>query len=257
MSRSDPIRDRYFKAVEIAEHISDWLFYVGAILSIAVLFVEKSEHPMIHEALWIAFVLVVLASFFVGIRLRLYWIPRAADQRNQDFLSSAWKVNLTHVQSDGYYNSDQGNPIRRVAAQVLENSHFTKAITARMIMFDRAKSILYIVGWLVCVLIRHTELDLIVAVAQTVFSEQILSKWFRLEWLHSRSEKTFETVFRLFQSSPGDAEFNAMAVDAFAFYETSKANAAVTLSSKFFAQMNDSLSKEWEEIKTKLKIEHS
>ena len=34
MSRSDPIRARYYEAVELADKVSDGLFYVGAILSI-------------------------------------------------------------------------------------------------------------------------------------------------------------------------------------------------------------------------------
>jgi hypothetical protein len=45
-----------------------------------------------------------------------------------------------------------------------------------------------------------------------------------------------------------------MALTSFSMYETAKANAAVTLSSKLFDKLNPSLSKEWEKIKVALKI---
>ena len=82
----------------------------------------------------------------------------------------------------------------------------------------------------------------------------MLAKWIRLEWLRMRFEKTFEDVYTLFQSQPPVEEFNAMALTASSMYETAKANAAITLSSKIFDKFNPSLSKEWEKIKVALKI---
>jgi hypothetical protein len=108
--------------------------------------------------------------------------------------------------------------------------------------------------WLVCLLYRRTDLGLVVAVLQAVFSEQVVAKWMRLEWLRTRFEKTFDDLYRLFQSQPPVGEFNAMTLDALSMYETAKANAAVTLSSKMFERINPSLSAEWDTVKATLKI---
>lgn len=254
MSRSDPIRTNYFDAVQQAENISNWLFFVNAALSFCTLLVDQKTHPDAYDLVLLLFSLAVVAMFALGLILRLYLTPRAEDKRRQDFFSSACNVNLIHQRTDGYYNNDFSDPIKRMAAQVLENSLFSKEIALRMARLERFKFVIYVLIWLVLLLNRRTDLGWIVAASQAIFSEQILSKWLRLEWLRVRFEKTFDDVFRLFQTKPPVAQFNAHALDALSMYETAKANAAVTLSSKIFDDLNPTLSAEWEKVKAALKI---
>lgn len=254
MSRSDPIRDNYFRAVEQAEVAANWLFYIGAALSLATLLVDRASQPNLYDGILAAFCFDVVVLFAVCTATRLYLTPRAEDKRRQDFFSSACGVNLTHEQTDGYYNNDERAPIRRIAAQVLENSHFSKKIALKMAQDERLKVGVYMALWFVCLLNRRSDLSVILAASQAVFSEQILSKWIRLEWLRSRFETTYDSTFRLFQSKPKASEFNAMALETLSSYETAKANAAITLSSRHFERMNQNLSAEWEAIKESLKI---
>lgn len=254
MSRSDPIRARYYDAVELADKASDWLFYIGAALSIVTLLVEREAHPAGYEWLLILFAIAVVALFAIGLASRLYLTPRAEDKRRQDFFSSACGVSLTHDKTDGYYNNDFTEPIKRMAAQVLENSHFSKAIALRMAKVERAKIIAYALIWLICLLNRQTDLGIVVAASQAVFSEQVISRWLRLEWLRMRFEKTYEDVYRLFQSKPVASKFKAMTLESLGMYETAKANGAITLSSRVFNEMNDALSIEWDRIKAELHI---
>ncbi len=254
MSRSDPIRQNYYGAVQTAEKVSDGLFFSGALLSFATLLIDQKKYPEGYDSLLLIFSLSVAALFTLGIVLRLYLTPRAEDKRRQDFFSSACNVSLIHQQTDGYYNNEVTDPIKRMAAQVLENSLFTKEITLRMARRERVKAAVYVALWLVFLHYRRTELVWIVAVSQAIFSEQILSKWLRLEWLRIRSEKTFDDVFKLFQTRPVVAQFNAHALDALAMYESAKATAAVTLSSNIFDKLNPSLSAEWDKVKTTLRI---
>lgn len=254
MSRFDPIRKSYYDAVELADKMSDWLFYAGAVLSIATLFVDRAVYPDAYDVLLIAFGISVFALFAIGLASRLYLTPRAEDKRRQDFFSSACGVNLIHQKTDGYYNNDFTDPIKRMAAQVLENSHFSKAIALRMAKGERIKIVIYAVLWLICLLYRRTDLGVVVAASQAVFSEQVLARWIRLEWLRMRFEKTFDDVYKVFQSQPPVGEFNAMTLDALSMYETAKANAAITLSSRIFEDLNATLSADWDAIKAALKI---
>lgn len=254
MSRTDPIRTNYFDAVERAEKTSDWLFYLNALLSFCTLLVEQGAHPEAYSVLLLLFGISVAAMFTLGLILRLYLTPRAEDKRRQDFFSSACTVSLIHQQTDGYYNNDVKGPIKRIAAQVLENSLFSKEIALRMARRERVTVAVYALIWLFFLYNRRTDLGWIVVASQAVFSEQILSRWFRLEWLLVRYEKTFEDFFRLFQTRPSVGQFNAHALDALLMYETAKANAAITLSSKIFDDLNPSLSAEWDRIKVTLKI---
>ncbi len=254
MSRSDPIRTNYFDAVEKAEKVTDWLFWLNALLSCCTLVVDQKACSNVYSVVLFLFSISVVAMFTLGIILRLYLKPRAEDKRRQDFFSSACNVSLIHQQTDGYYNNDFEDPIKRMAAQVLENSWFSKEIALRMARLERLKVAVYALVWLVLLYNSRTDIGWTVAASQAIFSEQILSKLFRLEWLRIRFEKTFEDVFRLFETKPSVTQFNAHALDALSMYETAKANAGITLSSTIFDKLNITLSAEWDEVKAALKI---
>ena len=254
MSRSDPIRKSHYDAVSTADTVSDWLFYIAVVLSLVFPFVEKATHPVAFDWMQYSFALAVVLLFGIGLASRLYWVPRAEDMRRQDFFSNAMGVNLTHQRTDGYYNNDLRDPSRRMAAQVLENSHFSKSIILRMLRVERTKTFVYLASWLLCVIYRGADLGWIVAATQAVFGEQILSKWWRMEWLRMRCEDIFGKVFSLFQAGADPLHFSARAMDAVTAYESAKANAGVVLSSKVFNELNDELSTEWDSIKATLHI---
>lgn len=257
MSRSDPVRSKYFAPLEWAERASDALFYTAAALSVVALVIEKDPHSLLYNIVMIAFAVSVAAFFFVGMATRLYFGPRATDQRTRDFVSSVYDVKLTHELTDGYYNNELQDPVKRLAAQVLENTHFSKAIALRMAKVERTKVTCYVLIWLVALLARDVGFDLVLVASQAIFSEQILSKWMRIEWLRSRCESIYTDVYKLFQSRTSGSIFNAGALEAFAIYESVKANAAVTLSRKIFDRKNVQLSSEWDKIKSALKIMNS
>ncbi|WP_066260690.1 hypothetical protein [Hydrogenophaga flava] len=254
MSKSDPVRENYYASVDRAEKTADGLFYVTAILSIISLFVERAMYPLEYEIVQTSFAVCVITLFIVGVVNRLYWTPRAEDKRRQDFFASACGVTLSHQKTDGYYNNDLTDPVDRMAAQVMENSHFSKAIVLRMASTERIKVATYGALWFICVLNRHADLGLIVAASQAVFSEQILSKWLRLEWLRIRFENTYDEMHRIFQSKPPTPTFRAQTLESLGKYETAKATAGITLSSSLFHKMNDQLSAEWDLIKADLCI---
>jgi hypothetical protein len=200
------------------------------------------------------FAVAVVVLFGSGLVSRLYLVPRAEDMRRQDFFSSAMSVSLTHNRTDGYYNNDLTDPSRRIAAQVLENSHFSKAIILRMLRVERTKTFVYLAVWLLCVIHRGTDLGWIVAATQAVFGEQLLSKWWRMEWLRMRCEEVFGKVFNLFQTGASPSHFSANAMEAVTAYESAKANASIVLSTKVFNDLNNELSTEWNSIKATLHI---
>jgi hypothetical protein len=252
--RRDPIGDRYFKPLELAEKCSGVLFYIAAILSIVALLVEKPTHPALYDVVQIGFVLAVAGVFVLGVVIRLYWRPKAEDKRLAELISNASNVPLTVEQTEKYYNNDQLDPTKRLGVITLENSHFSKAIALEMLTGERIKVAVYVICFLIAVLYRRTDLAITSTVAQAIFSEQILSHWIRLEWLRTRFESTYRQLHVLLQSKPSKPVLYARVLELFAYYETGKANAGIMLSSKIFHQRNAELSAEWERIKTTLKL---
>jgi hypothetical protein len=252
MSRSDPIRDNYYRPIERAERFSTGLFWFGAVFSLLLPVIEKNS-PF-YEFMWAAFALDAALLFILGVAVRLYWNPRAANARNKDFLSHACQVSLTHEGTDGYYNNDREKPPHRIAAQVLENALFSKKIALAMATAERAKVAVYFTLWFVCFFHRSTGLDVVVAATQVLFNEQVISRYLRLEWLRAECERVYDSTIQLFRSPPRHDVFMATALENFARYENAKASAAITLSERIFSRLNDELSTEWANIKKAFQI---
>jgi hypothetical protein len=84
-----------------------------------------------------------------------------------------------------------------------------------------------------------------------IFSEQILSRWLRVEWLRRQCERTYDDLFRLFQSK-GKLEVSAL--ELLGRYEIAKATAAIPLSSRIFEQCCSRMNAEWAKIRATLRI---
>jgi hypothetical protein len=252
-AKIDPIRETYYQPLERAEQCSTVLFYLTALASIAVVLIEKVNHPGAYEYSQIIFLLLTAATAVLGILLRLYWAPRAQAKRNADFISKAFEVDLTPERTQGYYNSNASDPAKRIALQLLENSFFTKDIARRACWRSRAGSAVYVAIWIGLVVNRSTSIDLVAWVCQVVFGEAVLSSWARLEWLRSRSEAIFQGVYQRARGGLSHSQyFLASSINDLLEYEGAKAISGVTLPSKLFDRHNSRLSQEWETMRRSL-----
>lgn len=256
MTRADPVGDRFFKPLQQLETTTEVLFYVGAALSLAALIVNRTDNPTLYDCVQIAFILAVLVAAVLGLFARFYVAPRAAAKRRQDLLSNTFGVPLTHDTSAGYYNNDQTNPFRRLAASTMESAFFTAAILRDMLFIERIKILAYLALWIIAALIRSTDLTIIAVAAQIVFGEQTLSKWLRMEWLRMRSETVYSGLHSLFTTHRASAAavLQAHILDHYTEYETGKSAAHVFLSSRVFRKRNPDLTAEWNRIRASLGI---
>ncbi|RWD32580.1 MAG: hypothetical protein EOS34_20885 [Mesorhizobium sp.] len=256
MPKVDTVGDNYYKPLERAEAVGTGLFWVVSILSIAALFVDKATYPLAYDILQIVFIVCVLLFFFQGQIQKLYFFPRAEDKRRQELLSNSYGVALTHEETVAYYNNDQTNPLKRLAASVMESAFFTREIVRMMLVGQRTKTVGYLVIYLVAVLNRSTNLEVLAVAAQAVFSEDIIARWLRMEWLRIRSEQIFDKLNQLFTGKQAFSRPAAQSqvIDLFSFYETTKSTAAILLSSRLFHKHNARLTKEWDGIRGRLGI---
>ena len=250
--RKDPV-DRYYKAVQVCEIASNILFWIAAVLSIVVLFIEKATYPVLFEIAQIVFALVVIALFVLGLALRLYWSPQAEDARRSTLVSDSFNVALTPEKTIGFFNNAETEPLQRLGLSLMENCFFTRAVTLEMLKKERATVAVYVVLFLAAVFYRSTDLAVIPIAAQALFSEQLISRWCRLEWLSHRCGAIYARLYDLFHAPPAARIRNARILDAFAAYETSKGNAGIALSSPIFFKLNPRLSEEWKGILAALK----
>jgi hypothetical protein len=256
MAKDDPVGTKYYSPLVLAERISRLFFWSAAVLSILALLVEKETRPDLYGLVQITFAVSVVGTFLSGLAIRLYWSSRAQEKRISDFVSDAFDVSLIPERSHGYFNNAETEPFRRIAASLLENTLFTKGILQRMLRNERIKVALYALIWFLALLYRATDLALITGTAQVVLSEQIISRWVRMEWLRGRAEGIHGDVYILIQTAKasGSKEFKARAIECLLRYETSKSQAGISISSMLFKSMNSSLSQEWQKTASILKL---
>ncbi|BDV36586.1 hypothetical protein [Methylocystis iwaonis] len=256
MSKSDPIGVEYYKPLQIAEKSGDILFYLAAILSVATLVVEKDKSLELNNLVQALFAVSVLLLFLIGLAVRLHWSTRAQTKRMSDLMSHAFELPLIPETSKEYYNNVESEPLKRLAASLLENTLFSKEILQKMLTWERVMSITYGTIWLLLALNRKADLSIVSAAAQVVFSEQILSKWVRMEWLRARVERIYDDTYSLIQSSNAgwSKEYRARVIEYLLRYETGKAQAGISLSSSVFKKMNPALSKRWADTANTLGI---
>jgi hypothetical protein len=60
-----------------------------------------------------------------------------------------------------------------------------------MLRFERARICVHVLAWLWAAVYRGTDLELLAVAAQVLFSEQLLSRWVRMEWLRARVERLY------------------------------------------------------------------
>lgn len=256
MSKSDPVNINFYIPLARISFISDLAFFLGAILSVATIYINKENHPALYSFTSIAFAISVAAVFIIGLLVKLYYFPRAEDERIRDFLGHAYGLNLTYKPTDAYYNNNAKSAAKKIGAQLLENSLFSKEISSKMLKGMAVRYSIYAIIWFYTALSRDVDYGIVLIASQILFAEQVLSKFIRLAWLNLRFERTYDQTYRLFLNNVADEKFECAIIEYLIFYETSKTIASLQLSSRIFSKINLKLSSDWESIKKKLNIDH-
>ncbi len=253
VKKIDPIRKKYYKPLEIAEKFECAFFYISAISSWLILIIDKNQYSALLEWSQILFALVVILLATTGATIRLYLAPRAQESRYKDFISHAFDT-PHYEKTKGYYNNKESEPLRRIAAQTLENSFYSKNIIVDMVRWERGKIIIYFVIWIFLMAHRSTELNIIVIITQVIFSEFLLLRWLLSEWLSCKFEKVFDNLFQLFKDNGKNTTFDSNALEINGIYEMAKASSCITLSEKIFIEKSSELDQEWKKIRSNLNI---
>ena len=250
--KRDPIKDKFYGPLERAEIFGNLLFYSSALLSFAIVLLNKTVCPLAYNIIQSLFVVVVIFYCLVSMVIRLHLMPRAQENRLKDFFSHAYSIPLTDEQTDGYFNNNETTPIRRIAAQTLENSFYSKDTILQMAKIERIKVIVYGTLWLIAILNRNTDLALVSIGAQIIFSEQLVSRWLHVEWLRTRFESTYNELFKLFKSVSKKRNFEVLALEITTRYEITKSCGRITLSKRIFERRSERNDKKWEKVRNLL-----
>jgi len=250
-TKFDPISARYFSPLEKVENIGIWSFKISSVFSVLILFVNSETDPDIYNVIQVFFILSVLSLVISNLCSRLYFAPRAQRKRYEDFLCNAYQKDSNKDKTFNYYTVEAEGLAKRLAGQLLENSYYSEDTVSEMTKRERGKILVYAIVWIGVILWRDANLGFIAIITQIFFSEQIISRWLRIEWLRNEFEKVFERMYRHMNNKEG---IDFVTQEELLRYETAKANAGITLSSKIFNDRQSVTDAEWVKIKDKLSI---
>jgi hypothetical protein len=253
IERIDEI-SKYYESAKYLDSTITALFWITAILSLLVLCGSNTVTPF-QGLIKTAYIILVIGLFLTNIILGLYLIPLAERKRRRQMLSDAFGTPLIQEKTRLYYNNDFSPSISRLGANVMENSLFSKEVASHMLLPTRWIVGTYLLVWLIIFAIRQSDLDVLLTVTQIVFSGAIVVRWLQLEFLRYRHDQTYEALYNHFLSGHGQSPKTvATILDAFAYYETTKASSGIILSSKVFHKINEELTSKWQNIRAELKI---
>lgn len=247
---------KYYDATKDLVKINGVLFWLNALLSIAIYYSTSIIGIKGTEILRIIFLVSVLIYFGIAQYLGLYAFPRAGRKRRKQLLANSLGVNLSDDKTVAYYNNDAAPSIRRLGANTMENALFTKEIALRMLHRKRLIVAAYLITLIVAFTIRSTDLKILVIIAQLVFSGEIMANWLKLEILRNRCEEVYNYLRDYFvqNSTQGTFEEKARILSAFSDYEAAKSEAGVSISSKIYQQINPMLTAKWDQTCIDLKL---
>jgi len=246
---------RHYAPVQKLARLSTLLFYLGALLSIAIPFLNK-EQELLSAVVPVLFFVTVLSHAVVVSSNSYYFIPFAERQRRRQLLSNSLGIPLTIEETNKYYNNRLAPNILKLGANLMENAFFGKNICERMLVGERIKIFLYGAAWLFVTIYRGSDLGVVLAISHLLFASEIIFNWIKLEILRIRNERVYDSLYSLYLGQPQTPAplVEAGVLDAFAEYEAAKASAAVKLSTKVFTQMNEELTQKWERVRLNLKV---
>lgn len=258
MSERNDSLDKHYAIIEKLNTSTSRLFWFNAALSIAVFFVN--DYLLVKNIILGVFTLSTLCYFVIDNYLSIFKIPDVEDKRRVHLLSNSFDVPLDNEQTNLYYNNNLEPSLLKLGANIFENSLFAERVTHIMAKRERIKVGSFVLVFIIALLFRTTELELISILAQTLFASTLVTSYIRLEVLHIKNKTIFMCLYDIFllhnkKDNGNDDKLSAKLLDCFVKYESAKAYSGVKQSTEIFLEINSEVTKEWDEIKRKLNID--
>lgn len=224
------------------------------VLSMSVSLVATAN-PCVSAIVVPALVCLTVVGPILSITQRHFQVKGNLLLRESQYRDS-FKVPMGESVRDDYYNNVLKPSVKRLGANTLENTKFTLAVVDKMLWWIRLKTLIYFVVFVALLAVRQTDLGWVLLATQTMFSGDVVSRWFSLERFRLRtSECRVQLKQHYIESAKKESLIShAFILRAFTNYECAKDEVAEPLNQKFFDKLNPQVSKLWDEERADLGI---
>jgi len=248
--------EQYYQPVSKLDSSTTVLFWAVAIISLLIPYANELD-TIAKNILTATFIVLVFIHFIISEILRFYYIPRAEQARRKQLLTDAFGTPLSHDKTSLYYNNAYSPSLKRLAANIMENAYFSKAVASKMLVKRRIIIGIYLSALIFIFALRHDNLNVLIWITQIVFSSEILAAWIKLEVLRNSHENVYDNLHTHFLNEFDESTSVAIAniLNNFVNYESAKSASRVKLSSKIFHDLNPQLTKDWKKIRSELNMD--
>lgn len=252
------------KLVTALKSISSYLFWTIAIFSIVPVLLpllpQSGENTLSTyiNILNITNIVCLVSYFALDIIVEYLLFPSAEDTRKADFIDNSWGTKNLVRNSEKYYDNEEiMHGIYKMAVNLFENSYFSYNVSRAMTNRKVVVSVIFGVAIFIIAYYGFGNVPIAVPLLQVVFSTVVLGDLVKHLIYTRRVKNSFEKWQNLFQYPEFKTDPDRFRADVYKnwlYYESTLARAQISLSESLFNAMNQRLTAEWEQLKSKYNI---
>ena len=247
MSKRDDV-SRLYRLPQKIDTAIRWAFVANILAAI----ISLISAGVVQTYMYLAQVLATIVYIVLEAVNNYFLWQDAEAARSKSNIKDAFDIDLTRHVTDGYFNNRFKPSLNKYIVNSFESVYFSKCLSAGLRWKQSARALLAL---LVCIaLFIWVENEAFYPViAQAVFSSSCLLSAIAFLAYHAKLNRLFEDFYRELISVGVTKKEQLICLLSFCIeYETIKARYNVHWKESYFLELNEQLSKEWNEIESKI-----
>lgn len=233
-----------------------WLIGIlSVVLPVVGSFLASTLVNTIYNILNLLYFLIIIAYYVLDVYTETFLYPATARKRRKGFIDNSLGSKFLEKKVEGYYTNDNLNygPYKMLI-NCSENCFFTLNIAKGMVPRIVIKNAFFSIGFLVIAYCGIKDNLVAIPILQILLSTLFITELIHHLNFIAKLEQLFERFKETFTKKMDVNQTLQEAVLLFLDYETTLAYNKAPLSDSVYEKLNEKLSKEWEEIKTRYEI---
>ncbi|MCD8411253.1 hypothetical protein [Tenacibaculum finnmarkense] len=248
-----------FKDINKLSAIERIIFWVILGLSISSVVLNKFIVPQkVTDILNVLNIIGIGLFFTIGILVEYIFLPQADSKRRDDFIDNSFGSKFSPKNSVEYYDNDEINlGLYKASVNLFENCFFTYSLSKIVTVSKIIIPTIILIVMLIISYYGFKEVPFALSTLQTLFSANILGVLIKHIILINKLSTIQDSWIQLFQNK--DYKINTFKYQASIYrywlqYETLHSKISAGIPDSVFQKNNESLTLEWERIKSQYNI---
>lgn len=202
--------------------------------------------------------LSVIAVFIFQLRFQTTYM-KAEETRRDGLIDSAFTSKMADVESEGYYDTeDVEEGMRRLLANIHENSFFSIRVTEPMFIKEEKKNIWFIIIMVIAILFSVINSQFVLVMLQIFLSMNFYGNYLRIMSLREsliKVQSGCKQIWEDWSSGHKALQLQARIIRETIRYESALAYASIMFDQSAYETMNMDVTMEWEVLKKRYQMQ--